>query len=300
MKKFAMLLLILACIIGCTGCFCGHQWIEADCLNPRTCPLCGKTEGQAIGHLMTEATCQAPQTCRLCGLTQGDPVGHGWMEATCDAPQTCQWCALTEGDPLGHSWEDATTEAPRTCIRCAATEGERIVTDQRFTTATNQVLFGLWTGETVITGEALNLEDYMEQVPVVVTVVFEEDGTVKQAFSLPDGEAFLAELIRITEERVYTRFEELDFTREEANDILVNTYGMTVSEFAADAWAEADLQGMLAVHNSDGVYFIAGDQLNLADTWEAEFTASPFSVEDTKLTVTDSEGNTLELIRAEQ
>lgn len=297
MRRLCVILLVLACILGCTGCICSHSWVEADCLGPKTCPLCGKTEGQAIGHLMVDATCQTPQTCKLCGLTQGDTVGHGWVDATCDAPKTCQWCALTEGEPLGHSWKKATTEAPRTCSHCAATEGERIVTDERFVTKDNQMLFGRWTTETVIAGEMLNLEKYMEQVPVVVTYVFGEDGTVEKQFSFQDMEAFVAELIRVTEERVYAQFEELDISREDADELFADSYGMTIGEHAAAVWADADLSGMLEVHGTQGVYYADGELLNTAANWMAEFTGSPFAVEGNKLTVTNPDGSAMTFTR---
>lgn len=29
---------------------CEHEWVAADCDSPRTCRLCGKTEGEALGH----------------------------------------------------------------------------------------------------------------------------------------------------------------------------------------------------------------------------------------------------------
>ena len=298
MKKLCVLLLVLACVIGCTGCICSHSWVEADCLNPKNCPLCGKSEGQAIGHLWEDATCQIPQTCKLCGLTQGETVDHGWIDATCDAPKTCQWCALTEGEALGHSWEKATTEAPRTCSGCGLTEGDPIITDERFTTAANAFLFGVWQAETVMPGADLNLEDYMEQVPVVVTLTFGEDGTVKKQISFPDPEAFLEELIRITEERVYAQFEELEIGREDADELFADSYGMTIGEHAAAVWAEADLDGMVEVHGTQGVYYATETAINMAGSWESEFQTHRFALNGEQLTVTAPDGTCMTLTRS--
>ena len=49
-KKMPILLAALLCLslTACGG--CRHSWKEADCLHPRTCTLCGKTEGKALGH----------------------------------------------------------------------------------------------------------------------------------------------------------------------------------------------------------------------------------------------------------
>jgi hypothetical protein len=27
-----------------------HSWVDADCTTPKTCSICGKTEGEALGH----------------------------------------------------------------------------------------------------------------------------------------------------------------------------------------------------------------------------------------------------------
>ena len=300
MKKFAALLLVLACIVGCTGCFCSHQWVEADCLNPKTCPLCGKTEGKAPGHRWQEATCLAPQICQICGQTQGETVDHGWVDASCVAPRGCRWCHVTEGDILDHTWEKATTEAPKTCSGCGLTDGDRIITDERFTTAANRVLFGTWEMETVMDGEAMHLEEFMEQVQVVMTLTFGEDGTLEKEYRVKDPEALLTELIGITEERLYVRFEEKNIDREDADEQFLDTYDMTISEYAADFWADADLNGMLAVYNVRGVYYASGEELNRANSWEEEFVSSTFALDGDRLTVTDSEGNTQELTRIEK
>lgn len=63
---YASILLYKACI---------HEWAEATCTLPKTCTLCGETEGAALGHdyaeTVTEATCTqggyTTHTCSACG-----------------------------------------------------------------------------------------------------------------------------------------------------------------------------------------------------------------------------------------
>ena len=38
-----------------------HQWLEADCATPKTCAVCGKTEGESEGHRYVE------NVCAVCG-----------------------------------------------------------------------------------------------------------------------------------------------------------------------------------------------------------------------------------------
>lgn len=106
-----------------------HNWKAASCSNPKTCTICGKTEGSA-SHSWKAATCTAPQTCKLCGRTSGTALGHSWINATCTTPKRCSRCGTTEGGPV-HSWMAATCYAPKACTLCSATEGT--VADHRYT-----------------------------------------------------------------------------------------------------------------------------------------------------------------------
>ena len=101
----------------------GHTWTEATCTEPKTCSVCGYTEGTA-SHDWAEATCTAPKTCKVCGATEGAALGHNWELPDCVTPETCSRCGATEGEPNGHSWKAATCTAPKTCADCGATEGE--------------------------------------------------------------------------------------------------------------------------------------------------------------------------------
>ena len=76
MKLFAAVLvlaMLLSCLAGCGE--CEHQWQLADCKDPKTCKLCGATEGEATGkHSWEEATTDAPKTCKFCGTTEGEKI----------------------------------------------------------------------------------------------------------------------------------------------------------------------------------------------------------------------------------
>lgn len=87
-------------------------------------------------HKWNEATCETPKTCSICGKTEGDPLGHKWEKATCETPKTCSICGKTEGESLGHEvskWK--TIEEPTcskegrkegTCSRCKETVSESL------------------------------------------------------------------------------------------------------------------------------------------------------------------------------
>ena len=125
---------------------CQHDWVDADCVLPKTCSKCGDTEGEPNGHEVlkhvtaVDATCEAPGNpeywyCEACGMATtvegqelNTPVarmvtgatGHDMADATCTAPSTCKnGCGLTVGEPNGHSYIPSVT-AP-TCTAAGYT-----------------------------------------------------------------------------------------------------------------------------------------------------------------------------------
>lgn len=298
MKKIGILLLILACVIGCTGCFCSHEWLPATCLEAQKCPLCGKTEGEALGHRWADATCQAPQTCEVCGEVQGNAVDHKWDEATCAAPKSCHWCGKTEGEALEHSWINATTEKPKTCSACGTTEGDRIITDPRFTTAANAHLFGDWQTEMTMPGSDLGLDGIIDEVSFVGTITFGEDGTLRVKVGFRDLDAFLAELTDITMDIMYAEFEGMNISREDADAVFADTYGMSIAEYCENTWKLIDWNGMLEMYAMNYVYYAEGDNLHAADNWETDFNTSTYTLAGDALTIVDPDGTVMELTRA--
>lgn len=106
MMKRRILLLVLAavCLITLAGCACGHEWAEANCETPKTCSLCGETEGAALGHSWQDAACEAPKTCGRCARTEGTALGHtpgewqrvgmDFLSLTATDEQACTVCGV--------------------------------------------------------------------------------------------------------------------------------------------------------------------------------------------------------------
>ena len=97
----------------------GHDYSDATCTAPKTCEVCGATNGEALGHSFTnyvsnnDATCIADgtktATCDRCDATDtvadaGSAKGHDYADATCTTPKTCKVCGATDGEALGHSY----------------------------------------------------------------------------------------------------------------------------------------------------------------------------------------------------
>lgn len=125
-----------------------HEWMEATCVAPKTCSICGKTEGE-IGNnhryeyeTLQEATCTEDGLervfCDVCGdeYTRVIPSnGHSMVKEVVEPFCTmdgyiyhyCQNCSYFEEELIpapGHSWSKATCAAPETCATCKETRGE--------------------------------------------------------------------------------------------------------------------------------------------------------------------------------
>ena len=77
---------------------CSHNWVDATCTTPKTCSLCGATEGEALGHT-EEVIPGKDATCTETGLTEGKKC------SVCGEVITAQ----EEIPALGHSYEAVVT-----------------------------------------------------------------------------------------------------------------------------------------------------------------------------------------------
>ena len=94
----------------------GHDWADADCDTPKTCTVCGATDGEALGHDEVAHEAKAP-TC----------TAIGW-----DAYVTCSRCDYTtyvEKSATGHTWGEDT--------KCDACDAQKIVIQHTSSTTSN-------------------------------------------------------------------------------------------------------------------------------------------------------------------
>ena len=127
MKRFIGFLFVLASLIAVL-CFsscgeCEHKWQAATCTKPKTCSLCGATEGNALGHKWQEATCTQPKTCSTCGETEGDVSPRHSFSDTWSHDINAHWHAATcihtseVSDRAAHTYDKN-----KTCTVCGYTD----------------------------------------------------------------------------------------------------------------------------------------------------------------------------------
>lgn len=64
-----------------------HAFSSPTCTEPSKCE-CGATNGSPLGHTWKEASCMAPKTCTVCGITEGDKLPHNIS----DSASKCTMC----------------------------------------------------------------------------------------------------------------------------------------------------------------------------------------------------------------
>ncbi|MBR0447914.1 MAG: hypothetical protein IIX28_05585, partial [Clostridia bacterium] len=100
-----------------------HTWSDATCAAPKTCTVCGATEGNPLDHVYDnacDADCNAcgairqvgdhvytypcDSSCDVCGATRD--ASHDWMDATCTQPRICRVCGSEDGVALDHVYDN--------------------------------------------------------------------------------------------------------------------------------------------------------------------------------------------------
>lgn len=274
MKKYLLLLLALVCLLSLSGCGCKHEnWVDANCTAPKTCAACGETEGAPLGHSWLAATCDTAKTCEVCGVTEGEPLGHDFGDdapgsQNCEYPRACIRCSQAEREAKPHDWVDATTEAPKTCTVCGMIEGEKIITDPRFTTAACQDLFGTWEGEYIMTGEMMG-DATLPDMPVILGITFHNDGTYTESVRMVDKEGYAKLMKDYYIQALYAEFEgQYGMTKEQADQAMVEAYGMDVEGYAEVMAAAIDWNALLEASSQEGVYYVAEGKLYSGPDWD--------------------------------
>lgn len=117
MKKLVLLTLVLAMVLSMAGCGCKHEWNDATCTTPKTCSLCGETEGDVLEHTpgpmevasvdTAALTITYQQVCTVCGAALDTQTGSTGI-APADgkmalSPEEWYACLSTNIQQLGAS-----------------------------------------------------------------------------------------------------------------------------------------------------------------------------------------------------
>lgn len=301
MKKYLIFILIALCCLALAACGCEHSWAPATCEKPKTCTLCGDTEGAPAGHSWFAATCQKPKTCEICSTTEGAALGHNFADATCTDPRTCRDCAATDGHALGHNWLDATTDAPKTCKTCSITEGDPIKTDIRFQTEKSRIVFGSWSADLVLPMDMVEpaLAKYDPQLEGRVTLHFKGDGTMTMSIQVQDNQILRDALVSYTIDKLYSNMAALGIPKNAAEQKFQEMYGMPIGEYAAAQVAGSKAQDMIGNTTQNFVYYVNGGTLFVCANWNGIMNGHSVAVVNGQLLLSMADGDSVAFYQGE-
>lgn len=73
----AGIIILVFILLFATHVICFHDWQEATCYKPKTCAICGDTEGSPLGHTVEEWTTDVEPTCSQPGEEHGSCIRCG-------------------------------------------------------------------------------------------------------------------------------------------------------------------------------------------------------------------------------
>lgn len=101
----------------------GHTWVAATCLAPKTCSVCGETEGEPLEHTWVDANYQQPKTCSVCKVTVGEPLVTYFTESGLEEK------LLAPAGEYSYSLVCAMDESKRTVANVIVEDYQTIVSD---------------------------------------------------------------------------------------------------------------------------------------------------------------------------
>ena len=121
-----------ACDVTCNECgeerTITHDWNDATCLTPKTCSICGATEGDSLGHTAEadDGNCTTEVKCTVCGDVT-TPAGQHTPNADdgdCTTPIVCSVCkTITTPAKESHTGGTATCTEKAVCTVCSTAYG---------------------------------------------------------------------------------------------------------------------------------------------------------------------------------
>ena len=216
---------------------CPHDWIDG------------------IWNVWSEPTCQVPKTCVICGATEGRVLPHDWKDSSCKNPTPCSMCGTLEGLEITHEWQ---ADGSKVCVHCGLDlrpsderfiENLEISLEMRWELMGENPWYGIQTAEewnAIFDTEIALLEEFSE-------AHFENADLGKHA------KKYIGILLKAKEELGTLAFEEwlqkyYDSFRHEQNSALYEMsllYEISVSEENAEKYSELIESGKKIVSISE-------------------------------------------------
>jgi hypothetical protein len=128
---------------------------------------------------------------------------------------------------------------------------------------------GSWTLELTMTGDMMGVSEFTGEIALPITITFDADGIMTMHMTEENKAVFTesleTEMYAFMTDMMYSQFEDMGMTREEADAAVQEYYGQTmeelIEELMADVMAELNADELAAEMESSSAYIIKNGKL---------------------------------------
>ena len=128
---------------------------------------------------------------------------------------------------------------------------------------------GSWTLELTMTGDMMGVSEFTGEIALPITITFDADGIMTMHMTEENKAVFTesleTEMYTFMTDMMYSQFEDMGMTREEADAAVQEYYGQTmeevIEELMAEVMTELDADELAAEMESSSAYIIKNGKL---------------------------------------
>ena len=133
---------------------------------------------------------------------------------------------------------------------------------------------GSWTLELTMTGDMMGVSEFTGEIALPITITFDADGIMTMHMTEENkavfAESLETEMYAFMTDMMYSQFEDMGMSREEADAAVQEYYGQTmeelIDELMAELMAELDADELAAEMESSSAYIIKNGKLYTGDS----------------------------------
>lgn len=133
---------------------------------------------------------------------------------------------------------------------------------------------GSWTLELTMTGDMMGVSEFTGEIALPITITFDADGIMTMHMTEENkavfSESLETEMYAFMTDMMYSQFEDMGMTREEADAAVQEYYGQTmeelIDELMAELMVELDVNDLAAEMESSSAYIIKNGKLYTGDS----------------------------------
>lgn len=155
---------------------------------------------------------------------------------------------------------------------------------------------GSWTLELAMDGDMMGVSEFTGEIALPITITFDDEGIMTMHLTEENkavfSESLETEMYAFMNDMMYSQFEDMGMTREEADAAVQEYYGQTmeelIDELMADVMTELDVDELAAEMESTSAYMIKNGKLYTGESTD--------DIDRMECNEIELSGNTLKLL----